>query len=56
MQEEKRAEVRGELETLVGESRKMKRVTEEAEAEQMNEKVRSLISDKAAALKEDSKS
>ena len=50
MQEEERAEAKGEPEMLVGESRKMKRVTEEAKAEQRNEKVRRLISDKAAAL------
>ena len=54
MQEEERDEARGELETLVGELRKMKRVTEEAKAEQRNEKVRSLISDKVAALMEKS--
>ena len=54
MQEEERVEARGEPETLVGESRKRKRVTEEVEAEQRNEKVRILISDKAAALMEKS--
>ena len=51
MQAEERDEDRGEFEPLEGESRKMKR---EAEVEQMNEKVRSLISDKAAALMEKS--
>ena len=54
VQEEERAEARGEPEMLVGESRKRKRVTEEAEAEQRNEKVRSLILDKAVALMEKS--
>ena len=54
MQEEERAEARGQLEMLVGESRKRRRVTEEAEAEQRNEKVRILILDKAAALMEKS--
>ena len=54
MQEEERAEARGEPETLVGELRKRKRVTIEAEAEQRNEKVTSLISDKATTLMEKS--
>ena len=54
VQEEERVEARGELEMLVGESRKRKRVAEEAEAKQRNEKVRSLISDKAASLMEKS--
>ena len=52
MQEEERAEARGEPEKLVGELRKRKRVIVEAEAEQRNEKVTSLISDKATALME----
>ena len=54
MQAEERAEDRGEPEPLEDESRKRKRGAEEAEAEQRNEKVRSLISDKAAALMEKS--
>ena len=51
MQEEERVEARREPE---GESRKRKRGPEEAEAEQRNKKVRSLISDKVAALMEKS--
>ena len=54
VQEEERADARGEPETLVGESRKRKRLTEEAEEEQRNEKVRSLISNKPSALMEKS--
>ena len=51
MQEEERAEARGEPKQLEEESRKKKR---EAEAEQINERVRILISDKASALMEKS--
>ena len=51
VQEEERVEARREPE---GESRKMKRGPEEAEAEQRNEKVRSLISDKGTTLMEKS--
>ena len=50
MQIEERVEDRGEPEPLEEESRQMKRGAEEAKAEHMNEKVRSLISDKATAL------
>ena len=51
VQEEERVETRREPE---GQSRKLKRGPEEAEAEQRNEKVRSLISDRATTLMEKS--
>ena len=51
MQEEERVEARR---VPMGESRKRKRGLNEAEVEQRNEKVRSLISDKAATLMEKS--
>ena len=49
-----RAEYKGELKRLEEESRKMKKVTKESEAEKRDEKVKSLISDKAATLMEKS--
>ena len=52
MQEEERAEFRGEPEPLDEESRKRKRGAEKAEAKQRNERVRILILDKASALME----
>ena len=54
MQAEERTEDRGEPELLEEESRKRKRGAEEAEVKQRNEKVRSLILDKATALMEKS--
>ena len=54
VQEEEKVEARGQPETLVGESRKRKRVTEEAEAKQRNEKLRSLMSNKEVTLMEKS--
>ena len=54
MQEEERAEAKGDPEPLNEESRKRKRGAKEAEAEQRNERVRILISDKAYALMEKS--
>ena len=50
MQEEKRAEARGEPEQPKEESRKGKRGAKETETEQRNERVRILISDKASSL------
>ena len=52
VQEEERVEAIGEPEPLDEELRKRKRGAEEDEAEQRNEKVRILISDKAFALME----
>ena len=52
MQEEERVEARGEPKSLHEESRKRKRGAEEAKAEQRNERVRILISDKASSLME----
>ena len=54
MQEEERAGARKEPDPLVEESGKRKRGAEEAEADKRNEKVRSLISNKATALMEKS--
>ena len=52
MQDEERVEARVDPMQLEEESRKMKRVAEEAETEQRNERVRNLISDKASTLME----
>ena len=54
MQAEGKAEDRREPEPLEEESRKRKRGAEEAEAEQRKERVRTMISDKEAALMEKS--
>ena len=54
MQARERAEDRGEPKLLEEESRKRKKGTKEAEAEQGNKKVRNIISDKVAALMEKS--
>ena len=54
MEEEERAGARKKPDPLVEESVKRKRGAEEVEVDQRNEKVRSLISDKAAALMEKS--